>query len=152
MLNREVKQDEKIYEYKSNFEEMPNDSINVLAAKMCYSFSWWMMNSSQSPFFCRPRWSPAGLVVALSIVVIKCSLAFIAQLLRSCKNCETLRWWDECWWFRNPKANHLECIEPVVNNGITYQPTSTGEFTGFLNHPTGLCWKIWALLRGIWKP
>ena len=23
-----------------------------------------------------------------------------------------------CWWFRNPKANHLGCIKPVVNNGI----------------------------------
>ena len=30
-------------------------------------------------------------------------------------------------------SNHLKCIKLVVNNGIKV-PTSTGEFTGFLNH------------------
>ena len=34
------------------------------------------------------------------------------------------------WWFRNPKANHLRCIKPVVNNGIF--TISAGA--GFLNH------------------
>ena len=38
-----------------------------------------------------------------------------------------------CWWFRKP-ARTLGCIKHLVNNGINYQPTSTGEFTGFLNH------------------
>ena len=32
-----------------------------------------------------------------------------------------------------PKANHLRCIKNPVNNGIRL-PTSTGEFTGVLNH------------------
>ena len=36
-----------------------------------------------------------------------------------------------CWWFRNPKANHLRCITPCKKwNNL---PTSTGEFTGFLS-------------------
>ena len=31
--------------------------------------------------------------------------------------------------------NHLRCLKnKTVNNGINYIPTSTGEFTGFLNH------------------
>ena len=33
-----------------------------------------------------------------------------------------------CWWFRNPKANHLECNKPLVNNEIKL-PTSTRELS-----------------------
>ena len=36
-----------------------------------------------------------------------------------------------CWWFRNPKANHLGCITPVVNHG---KPTSTCE--GRISEPS----------------
>ena len=36
--------------------------------------------------------------------------------------------------------NHLECKELLVNNGITYQPPSTGEFfAGCLNLQLGMC-------------
>ena len=34
---------------------------------------------------------------------------------------------DSCWWFRNPKANHLGwCKKPVVNNGMSTTVPSTG--------------------------
>ena len=32
-----------------------------------------------------------------------------------------------CWRFRNPKASHVGCFWNPANNGITYQPTSTGK-------------------------
>ena len=45
------------------------------------------------------------------------------------------------WWFRNPKANHMEWSWNPVNNGRFYHinhgnftiPTSSGELAGFLN-------------------
>ena len=40
--------------------------------------------------------------------------------------------WNYCWWFRNPYPNHLGCRKPWKY--CDKLPTSTGEFTGFLNH------------------
>ena len=44
-------------------------------------------------------------------------------------------WLPDCWWFRNPKANHrFGCIKPVVNNGINDRSLNWWVKTGFLKH------------------
>ena len=41
-------------------------------------------------------------------------------------------WLPDCWWFRNPKANHrFGCIKPVVNNGINDRSLHWWVKTGF---------------------
>ena len=101
-------------------------------------------------FECVFQWFEEACSMIVVIVPVSCLSSFSLVSHTRKPNLMTHSWEAKScyWWFRNPKANHLG-YKKTLNNGINHQPTSTGEFAGFLNHPQKDAIVPWHV--GLWE-